>query len=60
MDDIFADRFQEKMSGLGYPGVFRADRHHERARLLDDARRPPVGVRLSIAHGRRRIEERVA
>ena len=32
------------------------DRHDERARLLNDAPRPPVGVRKAIAHRRLRIE----
>ena len=44
------------MNRLGHAGVFRADGHHECARLLHDAMRMPVGVRLAMKHRRLGIE----
>ena len=44
------------MNRLGHAGIFRADGHHECARLLNDAMRPPVGIRLAMTHRRLRIE----
>ena len=43
------DRFRDA-------GELRADGHDERARFLDDAPRPPVGVRTAVAHRRLRVE----
>ena len=44
------------MHRFGHAGEFRADGHDERARLLHDAPRPPVGVRTAMAHRRLRVE----
>ena len=55
-DDVFADGFEQEMHRLRHAGVFRANGHDERARFLNDAPRPPVGVRFAMAHGRLRIE----
>ena len=55
-DDIFTNRFQQKMNGFGHAGKFRADGHHERARLLNNAMRTPVRVRLAMEHRRLWIE----
>ncbi len=55
-NDIFTDSFEQEMDGLGHAGVFRAYGHHKRAWFLDDAPRPPVGVRLAMVHRCLRIE----
>ena len=44
------------MHRFRHAGKLRADGHDERARLLDDAPGPPVGVRTAIAHRRLRVE----
>ena len=55
-DDIFADRFEQKVDRLGHTGVFRPDRHHERARFLDNSARTPIFIRLAMGHRGVRIE----
>src|SRR5208283_2713764 len=55
-NDVFANGFEQEKSRLGHAGIFRPNRHYERARFLDDASWPPVGVRLAVVHRRFRIE----
>jgi hypothetical protein len=55
-DDVFADGFEQKMHRFRHAGEFRTDGHDERTRLLDDAPRPPVGVRKAMAHRRLRVD----
>ena len=55
-DDVFADRFKQKVHRFRHPREFGADGHDECARLLNDAPGPPVGVREAMAHRRLRVK----
>ena len=46
----------KEKNGLRHAGIFRPNRHYERARFLDDAPWPPVGFRFAVAHSRLQIE----
>ena len=55
-DDVFADGFEQEVNRLRHTGINRANRHDERARLLDDSPWPPLGVGLSVPHGGAGVE----